>query len=298
MVHAIVARRALSTLPVAALLLGATLWGVLWYPLRWFEESGLTGLWVSLIMNAAALGSCLPLLIRQRREIARAPVVQLLLLMLAAGFCNTAFILAVIDGTVVRVLLLFYLAPVWASLLGWWLLRESLSVTAWITLVMAMSGALIMLWDTSLGWPWPQQSADWLALASGVAFAVSNVLVRKMADVPVTVKTMAAWVGGVVLAIAWIGYAGTPVPAVEPVMFALAAALGILGITLMTLAVQYGVSHMPVHRSAVILLFEVVVGAVSAAWLAHEILTAQEWAGGLLIVVAAWLSAHGARQEG
>ncbi len=297
MLQAMLSRRTLSLLPVVALLLGATLWGVLWYPLRWFEENGLTGLWVSLIMNAAALGLSVPLLIRQRHEIARAPLL-LLLLMLAAGFCNTAFILAVIDGTVVRVLLLFYLAPVWASLLGWWLLREGLSARAWTTLAVAMSGALIMLWDADLGRPWPQQPADWLALASGAAFAVSNVLVRKMADVPVTVKTMAAWVGGVMLAVVWMGYANTPLPVAEPSMFALAAALGVFGITLMTLAVQYGVSHMPVHRSAVILLFELIVGAVSAAWLAHEMLTAREWVGGLLIVAAAWLSARSARQEG
>lgn len=297
MLQALFPHRMLLPLPVVALLLGATLWGVLWFPLRWFEEHGLTGLWASLIMNAAALGVSLPLLIRQRREIARAPLL-LLLLMLSAGFCNTAFILAVIDGTVVRVLLLFYLAPVWASLLGWWLLHERLSVTAWITLLVAMSGAVIMLWDAELGRPWPQQTADWLALASGVTFAAANVLVRKMVAVPVTVKTITAWVGGVVLAIVWIGYASTPAPVVEPVMFVLAAALGVFGITLMTLAVQYGVSHMPVHRSAVILLFEVVVGAVSAAWLAHEMLTAQEWAGGLLIVAAAWLSARSVQHEG
>ena len=288
--------RTLSLLPIAALLLGATLWGVLWYPLRWFESNGLVGLWVSLIINAAALAVCLPLLMRQRREIARAPG-SLLLLALAAGLCNTAFILAVIEGTVVRVLLLFYLAPVWASLLGWWLLRERLSATAWATLLVAMGGAVIMLWNTDLGRPWPQQTADWLALTSGIAFAVSNVLVRKMVDVPVTVKTMAAWVGGIVLAIAWMAYANTPLPVVGWEMFALAAALGVFGITLMTLAVQYGVSHMPVHRSAIILLFELVVGAVSAAWLAQEMLSAQEWAGGLLIVAAAWLSARSARHE-
>jgi drug/metabolite transporter (DMT)-like permease len=60
----------------------------------------------------------------------------------------------------------------------------------------------------------------------------------------------------------------------------------------MTLTVIYGVSHMPLHRSAVILLFELVVGAISAMLLTDEQVQTQEWLGGALILVAAYLAAH------
>jgi drug/metabolite transporter (DMT)-like permease len=59
----------------------------------------------------------------------------------------------------------------------------------------------------------------------------------------------------------------------------------------MTMLVQYGVSHMPVHRSAIILLFELVAGAISQQLLTNETMSALEWGGGVLVVAAALLSA-------
>ena len=60
----------------------------------------------------------------------------------------------------------------------------------------------------------------------------------------------------------------------------------------MPLAVIYGVTRMPVHRSAVILLFELVAGAVSALLLTDEVILVREWVGGGLIILAAWLAAR------
>jgi drug/metabolite transporter (DMT)-like permease len=47
-----------------------------------------------------------------------------------------------------------------------------------------------------------------------------------------------------------------------------------------------------VHRSAVILLFELVVGAVSSLLLTDEVILLREWLGGGLIVIAAYVAAH------
>jgi drug/metabolite transporter (DMT)-like permease len=66
----------------------------------------------------------------------------------------------------------------------------------------------------------------------------------------------------------------------------------VFGILLMTVLVQYGVTHMPVHRSAVIALVELVVGAVSQQILTNEVVTTQEWVGGVLIVTGAYLAAR------
>jgi drug/metabolite transporter (DMT)-like permease len=71
-----------------------------------------------------------------------------------------------------------------------------------------------------------------------------------------------------------------------------AVVLGLGGFLVMALAVQYGVTHMPLHRSAVILLFELVVGAVSALLLTDEIVLPREWLGGGMIVLAAWVAAY------
>ncbi len=284
-------KHTLALKPVLALLLGATLWGVLWYPLRLLEASGFYGLWLTFTIYAAALCASLPQASRCFAEF-RARAKILWPLALAAGCTNVAFILAVLDGNIMRVLLLFYLSPLWAVILGWLMLGERLSALSLFTLLLAMAGGLIMLWNPILGIPWPQNHADWLAILAGLAFATSNVLIRKGGQVSIAAKSVSVWLGVALLAGGLIVLLRLPVPAVSAIVTIEAIALGVFGIVLMTVVVVYGVSSMPVHRSAVILLFELVAGAVSQQLLTDEVMSAREWFGGLLIVVAAYFSAR------
>ncbi len=281
----------LRFLPASGLLLAATLWGLVWYPLRILEQHGLNGLWTVIVSYTAAMIPGLWLLVRRRHELARAPV-QLLGLALVSGWCNVAFIMAVLEGTVVRVMLLFYLSPIWTVIMGWLLLGETMSRRAIAIFSIAMVGAVIMLWDPQAGSFSTRNLADWLALSSGFAFALSNIFVRKMQATSVTTKAAVNWSGVLLVAIIWILLAEFPEPHVETTVLLGAVALGLLGFVVMTLSVLYGVSHMPVHRSAVILLFEIVVGAVSSMWLAQEIISFQEWVGGVFVIAAALLSAR------
>ena len=155
-----------------------------------------------------------------------------------------------------------------------------------------MIGALLMLWDPSLDIPWPQEPADWLAISSGFAFALSNVLVRRLQDISVPVKTVTSWCGVTAVAAVMLVVQGASFPWVSPAVLGGAVALGLLGITVMTVTVLYGVTHMPIHRSAVILLFELVAGTVSSQLLTDEVVTPREWVGGVLIVSAAWFAAR------
>jgi len=277
--------------PVFSLLLSATLWGLVWYPLRLLEGQGLEGLWLTLASYTAALALGLAWLWRGRQHWRAQPLV-LLMMMLAVGWCNVAFVLAVLEGTVVRVLLLFYLSPLWALVLGWVFLEEHPGSSGLMVFVLAIAGAVTMLWDADMGMPWPRDQADWLAASSGLAFSFSNVMVRKMHGVSLQTKASASWLGVVLVAGGWILIAGEAVPDVAAAAWGGAAMLGWFGFFVMTLAVIYGVSRMPVHRSAVILLFELVVGAVSSLLLTDEQVLVQEWLGGALILVAAYLAAH------
>jgi len=44
--------------PVVAMLIGACLWGVIWYPMRLLEGGGLGGIWLTLTLYGAALVAC------------------------------------------------------------------------------------------------------------------------------------------------------------------------------------------------------------------------------------------------
>ncbi len=277
-------------LPVFSLLLSATLWGLFWYPLRLLEQAGLSGLWSTLLIYMGTLPVLLYLLQGRYHEFRQAP--RLLTgLALASGWCNVAFVLAVLDGNIVRVLLLFYLSPFWATLIGWWFLGEKIHRLTLLVLVVALSGAVIMLWHPQMGIPFQAETADWLALSSGFSFALTNALVRKAQATSLQTRTATSWLGVMLVAILLLLVSASPLG--EPSLVALLAApvIGILGITVMTFTVIYGVSHMPLHRSAIILLFEIIVGAVSSQLLTSEVITLHEWIGGALVMLAAFLSA-------
>ncbi len=150
-------------LPVLSLLVTATMWGLVWYPLRLLEGQGLSGLWLSLASYGAALCAGLLWLWRGRADWKSNPLV-LGMMTLAVGWCNVAFVLAILDGTVVRVLLLFYLSPLWALVLGWVLLDEHPGSAGLLAFVLAVTGAAAMLWGPAMGLPWPRDAADWLAV--------------------------------------------------------------------------------------------------------------------------------------
>lgn len=280
-----------AVLPVLALLFSAAAWGVLWYPLRVLDQAGLHGLWSSLVLFGAALLAGGWVALRHLSAL-RPSWRPLLGMALTNGWCNVAFIVAILDGNVVRVTLLFFLSPIWATLLARVFLGEQVSARALGVLVLALGGAVVMLWDPQVGYPWPQDMADLLAISSGVAFAASNVFVRKMEHTPLSLKTACAWAGVALTAGVWIVASQAPLPQVAPVVWYGAVALGMIGVLSMTVAVQYGVAHMPVHLSAVILLFELVASALSSQLLTDEVVQLREWLGGVLIAAAAGFAAQ------
>ena len=170
-------------LSVFSLLFAASMWGFIWYPMRLFEAAGLPVVWATLLIYLSAAILHLPQAFRSHWPWRQLPL-DLIWLALAAGVTNLAFLVALIEGEVMRVMLLFYLAPLWSVILGRWWLGEILSVKATALLVLAMTGTLIMLWQPAIGLPWPHGLADWLALFAGIMFAVNNVLSRKLATVP------------------------------------------------------------------------------------------------------------------
>lgn len=67
-----------------------------------------------------------------------------------------------------------------------------------------------------------------------------------------------------------------------------------IGVTMASnnLLVQYGLARVPANRASIIMLFEIVITALSAWVFASELPTAREWAGGACIVLATLLSSR------
>ncbi len=275
--------------PILSLLLAATLWGLFWYPLRLLESYGLSGLWATFFIYLGTL-PILAVLFYQYRHRVTNNVYLLFALALASGWCNTAFILAIIEGPIVRVMILFYLSPLWATLFGVFILKEKLTLMGISMLAIAIVGAIIMLWKDDTGLPLPLSSNDWLALSSGFAFALTNVLARKANLVPVQLKVVFSWLGVILVAGLMLVFDNSSIDTVSGMVILSANLIGAILVVVMTVTVMYGVSHMPVQRSAIILLFEIIVAAVSASFLTNEVVLIREWLGGLLILAAGYYS--------
>lgn len=274
-----------TIIAAVSLLFAATLWGVFWYPLRWLESEGIGGLWATLLIYLGTSVYFIPYLKRSFIEIRTSPVLMLALAFFA-GVTNIAFFLAVIDGEVVRVLLLFYMSPIWATVLAYFILNERLSLHNLSALVIALFGMVIMLWRVDMKYPWPTQISDWLALLSGVAFAITNVVMRMTHTISSRSKAIVGWYGVIIVSLVLIAILQLPFPEFKISTFTIAFIIGATMVVVMTLAVAYGVSQLPVQQSAVILLFEVIVGAVSAYVLIGEVMAVHEWIGGVLILFA------------
>ena len=276
---------------VSGLLTGATVWGVVWYPFRLLDDMGVNGVASTLMVFMVALSLGLVVYRQALREI-NVGAVGLIWIALAAGWTNLAYVVAVINGEVVRVMLLFYLAPLWTVFFARYFLAERLNKTAMLVMALALSGAVVMLWHPDLGKPWPKNSAEWFGISAGIAFALTNVLTRKAAQFSVQLKALAVWGGVVGVALIW--------ALIEPPKWYMVAQLAWTGIGLIilvglviwiaTAAMQYGLTHTPANQAIVILLFELLVVAISSYYLADEMLSRQEWIGGAMIVAASLFS--------
>lgn len=275
------------------LLFGAVSWGILWYPFRLLEQAGISGVASSFYTFAVALLLGMLLFARHWRGLFVLPVATFWLA-LAAGWTNLSYVVAVIDGEVMRVMLLFYLSPLWTLLLAHFWLKERTGKLGMIAIVASLAGAFVMLRQPDAMLPVPQNRAEWLALSSGISFALSNVLTRKMRDLSLRVKSMAVWSGVVLMALIFMLFQGHDIPSFAVFDAYHGWMMVGLGLVLIgtTWLVQFGITHIPVTRASVIFLFEIVVAAVTSYWLAHETMALNEWLGGSLIIVAAVIAAR------
>jgi drug/metabolite transporter (DMT)-like permease len=293
-----------NALAIFGLLFGAFCWGIIWYPYRLMAEAGVSGVassfytyCIAALLAAAYFARHLA---KHWSTLFKQPQ-NVVWIGLVAGWTNLSYVLAVIDGEVMRVMLLFYLSPLWTLLLARFWLKEPITKIGFISITIALIGAYIMLAgpfsavESSL--PIPRNAAEWLALSAGIGFSLTNVITRKSSHLNLLQKSFAVWVGVIVVAALsaplLVNYYGQNF--VMPSFFSLNHWLVMVVIALLliaaTMLVQFGVTQLTAIRASVLFLFELVVAAIASYYLAHEAMTLNEWLGGILIIAAALTAA-------
>ena len=275
------------------LLFGALCWGIVWYPYRLMAEAGVSGVASSFYTYAITILLGCILFAKHWRGVFAQPK-SIIWLSLIAGWTNLAYVLAVIDGEVMRVMLLFYLSPIWTLLLAHFWLKEKTQYAGYAAIAVSLLGAFMMLYDPQLGGlPLPKNTAEWLGLSSGIGFSLTNVITRKSQHLSLAAKSFAVWVGVLLVSAVFILFTGESF--VPPTFFHTThwLVMGAIALLLMaaTVFVQYGVTRIAATRASILFLFELVVAAIASYYLANEQMTWNEWLGGGLIVLAAIFAA-------
>jgi drug/metabolite transporter (DMT)-like permease len=282
-----------SLLPALALMANAFIWGVSWWPFRQLHAAGLHPLMATALIYAVAVGVIAAVRRTAWREVLSAP--SLWLVALASGTTNAAFNWGVTIGDVVRVVLLFYLMPLWAVLLARAILGERLTRLAALRVALALAGAAIVLWPPGGGWPVPRDTAEALGIVGGFSFALNNVMLKREAARDGAARALAMFAGGMLVVGAVVAallssgrIGGLPAPAAGWLL----GAAGLAALFMASnLALQYGAARLPANATAVIMITEVLFATASALALDGGSLTPRVALGGALIMAAALLAA-------
>ncbi len=273
------------------LVIGGMMWGLYWIPVRFFLDLGLTGPWPGIAMYSVALLGLIPLIWRERRQLA----LQWRGLLLSGVFTGAAFSLysiSLVYTDVVRSILLFYLTPIWSTLLGLLFLGERLSWQRFFGLVFGMVGLFIVLGDSGIV-PWPSNIGDWLALASGICWALGTMGLYRTVQVSAFGQVFAFVLGAIILSLISLVFLEAPMlPAIAP-----EDTLWVLQLVLLSVFYTLPMVYMTIWpatklspgRVGLLLMSEVVVGLASAAAFAGEPFGLRELLGAVLIVSAAVL---------
>jgi drug/metabolite transporter (DMT)-like permease len=290
--------------PSLAVAASAVFWGTTWIPLREIDGPGVPAEWSGLLIYLVPALLVLPMILIRQGQI-RAGGMPLLIAAVAVGACNGLFAVSMVFGEIGMVILLFYLNPIWATVLERVVIGTPIAGFRWAGIGLGLLG-LVALQGLAGRWPFPANAAEWMGLLAGVCWAVGLVATNVARSASMIEKTFLQFVFAAITAgllILMLGWADT-VPTLDglgaSIGWILAAAafwvVPAMGLSL------WGASRMSPARASMILMLEVLVGVGSAAWLAGEELGLNKFVGGALILsaslVEAWGSAKADREAG
>lgn len=272
-------------LPALAVITCGSMWGVFWIPVRWASDAGLGAAWLSLFLSAITVAGGLPWALRS--SLRRGELKQFAITGLLMGSAFTLYSVSLTLTDVVLAILLFYLTPVWSTIGGFYFLGRPLGWRRVTALVLGLCGMAVVLgWKS--GVPVPVTFGDWMALTSGVLWSAGSIrAVNQRGDfIALPVVMFGAGGGACAAVVAGIQHAQFQSSLNEIVpAFGLAAALFVVP----TFLVLWAAQRLDPGRVGILLMGEVLVGAISAAMFSGEAITAGEMFGAALIVAAGFV---------
>lgn len=269
-----------------AVLVGASIWGVYWIPLRYMEDMGISGAWPVALLNIA------PVLVfaiwslsnwqKHSRHLTAAFYIGLL-----TGLAFALYGIGLIYTSVMRATLLFYLTPVWATIIGILWLDERASWQRVTAIIGGLVGLSILV---SGGTSIALNVGDLYALMSGIFWAFGAAMIKRLPEVPV--PTMAGmqsfFVGAGAIGFGYLAGNQSMITLAQlQQALPVAAGVSLLLIVPGAMVLVWAQKFLSPGRVGLLMMSEVLVAAISAQWLLpEERMNMWEWLGALLIVGA------------
>lgn len=271
-----------------AVFVSATVWGLYWVPLRMFEAGGIQGGWSVILLNLPPLLVLGPLLIWQfgmhRSFMGRAVMIGFF-----AGAGLAFYASGLVYSTVVRTTLLFYLTPVWSTLIGLFWLSEPVGWRRWAAILIGLMGMFLLLSGGAAG-AMPLNIGDLLGLLSGLFWAVGAAMIRRFEGVPLVGMTFFQFLFTALMALLCaLAFGPREMPEIAALTAQLPLAVGVaLGLILPTVAVIFWAQRFLFPgRVGLLMMSEVLVAVISASlFLPEERMGPVEWIGAVMIIGA------------
>ncbi len=270
----------------------ASVWGLFWIPLRYFDESGLQSLWAVAAINGFAALIGVPVAIWYG-EFVRKNLVWLLAIGIGMGTSNVLYFAGIILSDVVRVVFLFYLLPIWATLFSWLFFKVPISKTRLVAIAVAIPGIWLLLGGG--GWPIPKNIGDTFGLLSGMGWALGLAMIRGKPDLGSFATSAAGLVSALIIAL----LLGVAINAMDPVLQPAApkfsvlaglalplAAFGIIVLWPTIYGQLWGAKFVAATTAALLTMSEIVVATISTTVMIGSELNVIAWFGGGLILLA------------
>ena len=275
--------------PILVVILAASMWGLFWMPLRAFEEMGLAAGWATLAQFVTPALFLAPIAL-WRALGGRATGMRHATTGLLIGGAFALYAESLLLTEVARSLILFYITPVWSTLLELTVMGRRFTRARAVALAMGLAGLVVILGGKT-GIPLPQNLGDVMALLSGMLWAVGSLRVRQAGETALFEHLFSFFFYGGLFALAM---ALLPVEAFgsPPAWPELATAAPWLVLTAVGFLIPvmcgllWGAGHMDPGRLGILLQLEAIVGIFSAALLTDEPFGLVESLGTLLVIGA------------
>jgi drug/metabolite transporter (DMT)-like permease len=277
----------------------AGLWGLYWIPLRALDEAGIGPLWAAALTMAMAWPFAALAAWRLSSRPVRGDLPWIALFGAGIGISAPLYFFAVTNTDVIRAIFLFYMLPIWTTLIDRLVFGIRLDIARAFAVIIAFAGLWLLLGGDG-GIPLPRNAGDWSAIGAGLCWGMTLSLVRARPSIDPHLSTLSAITGAVVMSVIAALFAGSALPPAStfsPGLLAALVAFSALGMWPSMIGQLWGARLVPATRAALLTMSELLVATVSAAALIGTSLTSVQFIGGLVIIAAVLVEVLGAKES-